>query len=344
MKEDLHSRGARLVVTSSWRNDWPVAYPRATGQWSIQRPGQWGVLDPELAAIEVVDPKMDNRLPGIVPALEIGHIVGYRPGRRAIVATPTNFVKILRPRRVDALVARHELLSGNGTFDVPAVIDTAPDGRVVLTRMSGRSLHDRLRSDPRCSLDSAGTVMADLHDSPVPGWLPPRTPDAPASWVSTSQRSPTSYLPLIERAAEQLPALEARAEVLVHGDLHDKNIFGDDTKASLIDLDGLALGAPEDDVANLAVHLELRNLQACTGLPHGARSAELYRSYARSRKLDCDRLRTVERHTWFRLACLYQYRTSSAHLVPQMLRLAVGEEGQQHGGLRATEVTLANSE
>ena len=36
---------------------------------------------------------------------------GYRVGRRAVVATPTSFVKVVRPSRIDALVQRHELLT-----------------------------------------------------------------------------------------------------------------------------------------------------------------------------------------------------------------------------------------
>ncbi|MDH4171791.1 MAG: hypothetical protein OEW42_19585, partial [Acidimicrobiia bacterium] len=161
-------------------------------------------------------------------------------------------------------------------------------------------------------------------------------------------------------------SLDQRAEVVVHGDLHDKNVFCDTPRPAdaaqltatplladaaplggagplaLIDLDGLGLGAPEDDVANLAVHLELRNLQARTGLPFGTRSGELYRSYQRTQPLDRERLEAVERHTWFRLACLYQYRVASRHLVPQLLRAARGDSGQRDGDLTATEGTLAD--
>ena len=125
-----------------------------------------------------------------------------------------------------------------------------------------------------------------------------------------------------------LPPVEVRAEVVVHGDLHDKNIFVD--RPGLIDLDGLGLGAPEDDLANLAVHLELRNLQAGTGLAPGARSEQLYRAHRQAwtgRPLDPERLRQVEQHTWFRLACLSQYRAGSRRLVPRMLNAALTTPG-----------------
>lgn len=47
----------------------------------------------------------------------------------------------------------------------------------------------------------------------------------------------------------------------VHGDLHDKQLFLAEGRASLIDLEGMALGDPRCDVANLAEHLRLRELQ-----------------------------------------------------------------------------------
>jgi Ser/Thr protein kinase RdoA (MazF antagonist) len=192
------------------------------------------------------------------------------------------------------------------------------------------------------SLDDIGVLVAAVHAQPTPSRLHARGTDDPQSWVATSRRSPTSHLPAIEQTAADLPPVEARADVVVHGDLHDKNIFCDAARLALIDLDGLGLGAPEDDIANLAVHLELRNLQARTGLLIGARSRALYRSYRRIRPLDPERLRAVERHTWFRLACLYQYRAASAHLVPLLLGAAGGRSGQHHRHLTPTERTRAD--
>lgn len=310
---------------SRWSSEWPTAYPRATGPWTVRCGDRWGVLDPERAHAEAVEPSEDRRLPGLAGALPAGRLLGYRAGRRAVVMTPTSFVKVVRPKRVDALVERHELFSsGDQTFSVPTVIKATNDGRVELSTMTGLSLHQSIRLAPMRPLDTIGLLVASLHEQPAPTWLPVRKPDDPAAWVATSRRSPTVHLAAIEQAARDLPTLEPRADVVVHGDLHDKNILCDTTQRAFIDLDGLGLGSAEEDVANLSVHLELRNLQAGTGLPHGTRSRELYRSYQRARPLDLGRLAAVERHTWFRLACLYQYRTASRTLVPHLLRAASG--------------------
>ena len=306
---------------------WPVLYPRANGVWTLRCGDRWGVLDPETGRVEQVDPTTDRRLPGLAAASREGQLCGYRAGRRAIVAAPTSFIKVVRPDRVDTLVRRHALLdSSELSFAVPRVLDAAIDGRVELSVMAGQSLHHCIRADPSRSLADVGALIAALHRHPLPSWLPVRQPDNPKSWVASSRRWPTGHQAMIERAATQLPELRPRAEVVVHGDLHDKNIFCSPAHLSLIDLDGLALGAPEDDVANLAVHLELRNLQARTGLAVGTRTKSLYDAYMRVEPLDHERLRAVEAHTWFRLACLYQYRTASERLVHTLLRLATGQQ------------------
>ena len=310
-----------------WSAHWNTAYPRAKGAWTLSSGDRWGVLDPESGQANEVDPATDERLPGLAGALETGRLLGYRAGRRAVVQTPTGFVKVVRPNRVDALVERHALLAEDaGPFSVPAVTNTTTDGRIELTTVAGQSLHHSIRSNPQRSFDDIGTLVASLHDQPVPGWLPAREPDDPDVWVEISRRSPTAHLAAIEQAARELPPLAPKADVIVHGDLHDKNIFCNAAaldgapQAAFIDLDGLSRGTPEEDLANLAVHLELRNLQARTGLGFGARSRELYQSYHRLRPLDQERLTAVEQHTWFRLSCLYQYRASSHHLVPDLLR------------------------
>lgn len=312
------------------RPEWSTAHPRASGPWTVRCDDQWGLFDPERGRVEPVDPSTDPRLPGLPGALEKGRLVGYRHGRRAIVATPMTFIKIVRPSRIDALVERHSALAEAAScFDVPAVLDAKPDGRVELQTMTGRSLHQRLRDEPACAVDDIGAVVAGLHAQPVSPHLPVRRTDDPQTWVAISRRAPTTHLPAIERTAASLPPLEARDEVMVHGDLHDKNIFCAEARRvsgrpALIDLDGLGLGAPEDDIANLAVHLELRNIQAGTGLSFGHRASELYRGYQDDGTLDERRLAAVERHTWFRLACIYQYRAASYQFVPLLLEAAYG--------------------
>lgn len=65
---------------------------------------------------------------------------------------------------------------------------------------------------------------------------------------------------LADRVA-QLPQPALVAKAVVHGDLHDKQLFIDSGNVSLIDLEGIGLGDTRFDLVNLAEHIRLRDLQ-----------------------------------------------------------------------------------
>jgi hypothetical protein len=85
------------------------------------------------------------------------------------------------------------------------------------------------------------------------------------------QKGAAQHGDLHELAAKvaTLPDIEGnRATAFVHGDLHDKQIFVDDDRISLIDLEGVSIGDARFDLANLAEHIRLRDLQQ-TGRDQG---------------------------------------------------------------------------
>ena len=295
--------------------------------------GSWGRLDPETGAVDTVDPAADRKLPALASAVERGELIGYRAGRRAIVAAPDRFIKVVRPSRLEALVATHRTLAATGPPDLalPHLLASAEAGSLDLSPVPGRSLHQLLRSRPsestvRRALDAIGAALASFHATPPGPDRPRRAPDEAARWVATVGRSEPGEAARLAEVADGLPPLAptglARSAV-VHGDLHDKNVFVTTGGVGLIDLDSVALGCPEDDVANLGVHLELRALQvgAEPALGHD-RARRLFTTYGRHRPLDEQRLDAVQRHTWFRLACLYRFRAASRPLVPELLRRA----------------------
>jgi hypothetical protein len=67
--------------------------------------------------------------------------------------------------------------------------------------------------------------------------------------------------PLVPALAAFVPPPPPDRPGLVHGDLHDKQIFVHGDSVALIDLDGAAHGDVRFDHANLAEHLRLRELQ-----------------------------------------------------------------------------------
>ena len=81
--------------------------------------------------------------------------------------------------------------------------------------------------------------------------------------------------------------------------------------------------AREDDVANLAVHVALRSLQAGESIGRAlTRRDVLIDSYSRHAPLDDERMAATEAAVWFRLACLYRYRAAGRPLLATMLGLA----------------------
>ena len=309
---------------------WPTVHPRPIGPWTMSRAdGAWAILEPECGTVTPIDPADDAALPALAPALERGRLIGYRAGRRAVISTGSSYVKILRPRRMERVRCLHQLVPSSD-IRVPEVLASSTTGALELAPIGGTSLHARLRGgqSPLASLRTIGRSLAALHATPPSAELQQREQDSPARWIDTVARAEVDARPDLERVAAELPPLASlmnRPASVVHGDLHDKNVFTSGGDVGLIDLDSLGIGPAETDLGNLGVHLRLRALQAGQSPTVGDRHAgELYEAYAALRPLDCQALAVVERHTWFRLSCLYRFRAGSRPLVPELLRRARG--------------------
>ncbi|MFN3219246.1 MAG: phosphotransferase [Acidimicrobiales bacterium] len=316
-----------------WLTTWTTAYPRPTGTWALSRPGAFGRLDPETGAAAVVDPVRDRRLPALARIVPWGELVSYRVGRRAVVAMSEGFVKVVRPSRMARLVAVHQSLvdAAGGALDLPVPTVVDAQGAVRLSLVGGCSLHRLLRHGAReAALVAAAETLVVLHGLRAPEILEADPGDSASRWTAIVARAePAGATALTERAeaidaaASALgPPAPARL-VVVHGDCHDKNLFVDGRRRGLIDLDGARLGAREDDVANLAVHVALRSLQA--GEPIGRaliRQEVVVDAYRRHAPLDAERMAVTQAAVWFRLACLYRFRAAGRPLVPTMLALS----------------------
>ncbi|MBZ2196806.1 phosphotransferase family protein [Occultella gossypii] len=225
----------------------------------------------------------DRRLPGLkaLATTPGAHLVAHRPERRGVVRHEadgrTVFTKVVRPGRAAGLVDALTAVTAAGV-STPRVLG-ADETTVTTAALPGRTLHEALAA-PDADAGSltrvghaVGVVLRRLHAVPAP----PREAvmhDGAAEiavtrrWLGLAQ----AYGALPRTAADPL-AMLARAEatlvpcarpVLLHRDLHDKQLLTAGDDVGMLDLDLLAVGDPALDLANLLVHLELRAKQGLT--------------------------------------------------------------------------------
>jgi Phosphotransferase enzyme family len=307
-----------------WMMRWPRVTPHPTRTWTVSDGDTYAQLDPTRGCLSTPAPSDDARLPALAHALELGELVAYRHHRRAVVRHADRFVKIVRPGRVDDLVVRHECAAREPAYASPLVLARTDQGRVELSTLHGSSLHDSIRRSASPQVHHIAQLLAAISATDA-STLPDASVDSPQRWIETVARIEPDLRSTLETIASTLPSVDVRGHAFVHGDLHDKNIIiGTDGGLGVIDLDGASRGAPEIDVANLSVHLELRALQSGQSAVVGAdRSAQLVASCAESADLDLRLVHDVQRHTWFRLACLYRCRYRGRDLASALLARSI---------------------
>lgn len=217
----------------------------------------------------------DRRLTGLGglaadPDLEL---VAHRPERRAVVRQRAGayYTKVVRPDRLARVVDPLRHVAASSGPHVAEVLASDPArGTVTLAALPGRPLHDLGDSSGPPTLASVGVAVHRLHATSVFADADLHDPAAELGTVRRWHDLAASYgvwpLPaadtarLLARADELLSGVSGQ-EVLLHRDLHDKQILVDGDSVGLLDLDLAAAGHAALDLANLLVHLELRARQ-----------------------------------------------------------------------------------
>ena len=224
----------------------------------------------------------DPWLPGMAPALdpervgpllaEVGleapqirtNLRAYRPGRRAVVEVGGRgmraFLKVVRPRSVEALHRRHEQLAGH--VPVPQSLGwSAEHGIVILQALPGRTLREALLA--RFGLPGPGALLkvlddlppVDLDDAPAPNWR--------AHEFAGILGTVAPFLAeRVDALAAALEPYEARAAgepiVPVHGDYYEAQLLVDGGSVrGLLDVDTFGAGRRVDDLATMIGHLSV---------------------------------------------------------------------------------------
>lgn len=276
---------------------------------------------------------VDPKLPDLAAAAAGGTVVVHRYGKRAVVRLPDRFVKVVRPGDGPAMATAarqgREIAEAAG-FETPEVLD-ASRGVATFSVVPGRSLHEL-----------GGVVTGGQWRRWWDGWA--------QQWVAlatgrhsdldhhTAHDEVTNLRRWLDRVArlEALPTelsqrVIARAEqvsadlvsgpqqplVVSHRDLHDKQLLADGDALGVLDFDTVTLAEPALDLANLAVHADLRVDQGLWSRGHGETVQQAVGTVAERLGVDPGRFETYAEATRLRLACLYAFR-------PQHRRLAMG--------------------
>ncbi|MEQ1873616.1 MAG: phosphotransferase [Ilumatobacteraceae bacterium] len=188
----------------------------------------------------------------------------YRPRRRAVVEAigPSGrlFVKAVRPRRVEALHARHRLCVAN-EVPVPHSLGWNAKGLLVLQALPGATLREAIRSGKRAV--PSGESIIGLLDR-----LPSELAAGPsrASWLERVHHYAAivgSIMPTdAERARRIADAIREEAgvgpTVAVHGDLYESQLLVNGSNVSgLLDIDGAGPGDRLDDLGCMLGHLSV---------------------------------------------------------------------------------------
>lgn len=257
---------------------------RAPGAQAVALPYGAAVLQPGGA---------DHRLAALPGLLgdPTARLVAHRPGRRAVVAHDDRdgrslFTKVVPASRLAAL-ARTASWRPDGV-DVPAVLAVDPVGTVTTAALPGTGLHALGRSEGRRTDDlrsgtprgdgaawrAAGAAVAALHRSPPPTHARPHgladELGVTLGWLRRAGEHGALDPARVEHLTGLVAEAAARDELVRHGawatlhrDLHEGQVVvAGDGRAALLDLDLVAVGDPALDVANLLVHLRLRDEQA----------------------------------------------------------------------------------
>ena len=205
-------------------------------------------------------------------AIAGSQVVAWRPGRRAVVQVQlasgaTAWLKLLdrktwkRAQRAfaavgDALEPMHLCLPQQLLPEVCGYLAAPARGRSLRTLLAAGEA-------PPMTLLSRGLLALGYTrvrgELPVVDFLGVRTATLDMLAKGGVQRPDLHEL---SAAVASMKAPEATTGPgFVHGDLHDKQLFVGEDTTSLIDLEGIATGDSRFDLANLAEHVRLRDLQ-----------------------------------------------------------------------------------
>lgn len=274
-------------------------------------------------------------------------VLRYVPGRRCqlryVLGKPGKEGRVVlgkafrdgRGRELAGIMARLAdcfARQADGGLWTPAPLAYLDDWRMLLQPEAGgttlRQAMARARATPQ-HMEAAGRCAALLHASRLPLAASHSIDDEIRLAEVVHKRlvrvtgADTRFHDLLHDLLLAARGLAPGPEVTVHRDFYDRQLLVDGDRTALIDLDTVARGHAEIDLANFVAHLYLRAEQDDgPGAEHSVNVFLGAWAERAGRRPDPELLRFYLASSFFRLACLYTTRPGGAPLVSSLLRYA----------------------
>jgi putative homoserine kinase type II (protein kinase fold) len=121
---------------------------------------------------------------------------------------------------------------------------------------------------------------------------------------------------VVEKTAHDLVAGPADRPLVLHRDLHDKQLLWDGSTLGVLDVDTAARGEVALDLGNLLAHADLRLTQNIFTPSTSDTIAGHVNTVAAALNVNPARLETYRRAALLRLACVYAFRPTSKDWLP----------------------------
>lgn len=249
-------------------------------------------------------------------------LVAHRAERRAVVRIDDGaaYAKVVPPHKAPSVTDSGRLAAGLGAVRAPRLVSADADrGVSVWESLPGRSLHELGDDAPAEAWAAVGESLRLLHGTQSPPDLPFHGSAEELAVLTTwFDRLATFEFEEAARWRHHLDEIgrmlhqDNAAPVLIHRDLHDKQVLVDGRGTlGWIDFDTLSVGEAAIDLANLAVHLDLRvaqgGLSRSAAIGAGEALVAGYGPGAQVRK----RVGAYAAAARLRLFCLYAFRPRS---------------------------------
>lgn len=263
-----------------------VLVPAGEGAWSG---GPWRVLplrdDEALPGARLTEDGHAGLavLTGLRGRLRVSTLT-HRLGRRAVLRVSEEatgrcrFVKLLSRKAFRRATRAYAALDRDiRSFVAAPVLPDSEACALVFDDVGGTSVHDALWAGE--GPDPAAIVrgMRAFAACEPPADLPRRDLARERAAALKSLALAGEHLRTLGTLEEAVRATEPGepdGTDLLHGDLHDKQLFTGDCGLRLIDAEGVARGPAAIDLVNLAEHLRLRGAQGCARGPEVAARLE----------------------------------------------------------------------